>query len=144
MKFVFLLLLLCCRTTYAAIPPMTKEQLQVFHELALDLHEYVSDEEQYHVEDYWAASLKGDCEDYALWIQAVLLRRGQASQLWYVRLSTKEYHMVLRVGDWIVDSRERKLVAVCQHDYMWVGGYYEIVAGQQVFHPFIGDKSICP
>jgi predicted transglutaminase-like cysteine proteinase len=62
-------------------------------------HIYIRDIDQYGVEDLWVASLKGDCEDYALWV-----RERVGGDLLMVRTQEGEMHMVLRVDDYIFDS----------------------------------------
>jgi len=55
--------------------------------------------EQYGREDVWTPSLRGDCEDYALWV-----RERVGGELMYVRTVEGELHVVLNVNGKIVDN----------------------------------------
>jgi len=94
-KFLPIFLIVSCA------PPATVEQQ---HAAAMRHHVYVSDMEQYGVDDYWTPSLTGDCEDYALWMQE---RVG--GRLLYVRIESKDAHIVLDVGGKMVDNLSRKV-----------------------------------
>lgn len=89
-------LIFAALTIYVFLKPKTIEQQ---HAAAMRQHVYVSDMDQYGVEDYWISSLRGDCEDYALWMQE---RVG--GQLLYVITESKDAHVVLDVNGQIVDS----------------------------------------
>lgn len=72
------------------------------HAVAIQGHVYITDKEQYGREDVWRPSLKGDCEDYALW-----MRERLGGQLLYVKTESGDYHIVLDVDGVIVDNLSR-------------------------------------
>lgn len=76
-------------------PPTVQQQ----HSAALRKHQYITDQEQYGIPNKWVASLKGDCEDYALVMKAKV-----GGQMLYVRAYTGEAHIVLDVDGMIVDN----------------------------------------
>lgn len=80
----------------SACPLCEVEQL---HAAAMRQHVYITDQEQYGREDVWRPSLKGDCEDYALWMREMV-----GGQLLYVRTKDGLAHIVLDVDGLIVDS----------------------------------------
>ena len=88
-----LLLLLSCSTDMEALQHKAQRQ-----------HVYITDMEQYGVEDLWVASLRGDCEDYALWV-----RERVGGDLLMVRTQEGEMHMVLRVDGYIFDNLSNHL-----------------------------------
>lgn len=73
--------------------------LQQRHSEALSRHVYIADQEQYGREDVWRSSLRGDCEDYALW-----MRERVGGQLLYVRTQDGRAHIVLDVDGLVVDN----------------------------------------
>jgi len=73
--------------------------LQQEHYKAYKQHQYVSDQQQYGKLDVWSADLKGDCEDYALY-----MRERVGGNLLHVRTQKGEVHMVLDVNGQIVDN----------------------------------------
>jgi predicted transglutaminase-like cysteine proteinase len=77
------------------IPPNYVELQRV----AQEHHVYISDQEQYGVNDKWVVSLKGDCEDYALFIQSVI-----GGNLAFVRTKNGIMHTVLVKGDYVFDN----------------------------------------
>lgn len=84
-------------------------------------HQYVSDEKQHGVPEYWEISLAGDCEDYALWCRKELKRRGIESDLVVCYTETGEAHMVCSVDGWILDNRHRNVRRRDDLRYTWVG-----------------------
>lgn len=78
--------------------------LQQEHYKAYKQHQYVSDEVQYGKDDVWKPSLKGDCEDYALYMRA---RVG--GNLLHVRTQQGEVHMVLDVNGQIIDNLSKNV-----------------------------------
>lgn len=84
-----------------ACSPATLEQQ---HAAAMRHHVYITDQEQYGVEEYWTPSLTGDCEDYALW-----MRERVGGNLLYVSTEQGQAHIVLDVGGKIIDSLSRKV-----------------------------------
>lgn len=73
--------------------------VQAVQDVAQQHHKYISDQDQYGVEDVWTPSLKGDCEDYALWVKKII-----GGKLLYVKTRKGEYHVVLEVNGLIVDN----------------------------------------
>lgn len=65
-------------------------------------HSVVSNQQQYGVEEVWTPSLRGDCEDYALW-----MKQRVGGQLIYVRTEQGEAHIVLNVNGKIVDNMSK-------------------------------------
>lgn len=98
MKFIyaFLLLILACVLMYIVSPEPT---LQQQHTWALKRHQYITDQEQYGIPNKWVASLKGDCEDYAL-----VMKNKVGGKMLYVRTVGGEAHIVLDVNGYIVDN----------------------------------------
>lgn len=92
----------------------TKEwnTLQAIHTDSLEHFHYMSDKELYGKDEYWAKPYEnvykgvklGDCEDYALWVQAELKKKGFESKV--VRDKT---HAYLTVNGWIIDNRYKKI-----------------------------------
>lgn len=87
-------------------------------------HVYISDEEQYHVSEKWVASLKGDCEDFALYVRKELLSQNINSDLWIARTEKGELHVVLRLntdeGEVVADNRYNKLIDKDVLGYKWI------------------------
>ncbi|MCO4758492.1 MAG: transglutaminase-like cysteine peptidase [Oceanospirillaceae bacterium] len=83
-------------------------------------HQYVSDLTRYQREDYWIASLHGDCEDFALWARNRLATLGITSDLVYVLTENGGDHMVLSVEGWILDSRHKWLHRRDDLRYDWI------------------------
>ena len=96
MRFLIVILLMLT----ACSPPTLEQQ----HAAAMRQHVYASDMEQYGVEDYWIASLRGDCEDYALW-----MHKQVGGQLLYVRTEQGQAHIVLDVDGKIIDNLSQKV-----------------------------------
>lgn len=91
------------------------EKLQDVHNYALSKHTYVSDVEQYGVEDKWVASLKGDCEDYALY-----LRNWIGGNLTIVRTKGGVSHMVLIVDGWVIDNLSSTIYKVEDMEHRFI------------------------
>lgn len=79
--------------------------VQAHHTEALSNHVYVTDEKNYGVKDKWVPSLKGDCEDYALYMKNEL----GAGELLIVRTVDGELHAVLDVDGYVVDNMNRNV-----------------------------------
>lgn len=90
MRSVLFVWLLC------ACSPATIEQQ---HSIALSRHTYITDQKQYGKKDVWTPSLKGDCEDYALW-----MRERVGGNILLVVTEDGQYHAVLDVDGKIVDN----------------------------------------
>lgn len=75
--------------------------LQQEHYKAYKQHQYVSDQQQYGKLDVWNADLKGDCEDYALY-----MRERVGGNLLHVITSQGEDHMVLIVNGVFDDKKK--------------------------------------
>lgn len=78
--------------------------VQAVQDVAQQHHKYISDQDQYGVDDVWTPSLKGDCEDYALWVRKII-----GGKLLYVRTLKVEAHVVLEVNGLIVDNLSKKV-----------------------------------
>ncbi len=106
--------------------------LQTVLDEAHAAHEYITDEEQHKREEHWVISLKGDCEDFALWSRQRLEQMGIGSDLVYAVTEKGEVHVVLSVEGWILDNRFRRLARRDDLRYEWIrigrpdGRWYEI------------------
>jgi len=89
--------------------------LQLEHYKAYKNHTYVSDEAQYSKLDAWKPSLKGDCEDYALY-----MRERVGGNLLHVRTQKGEVHMVLDVDGQIVDNLSKAVYPRSQMTHKFV------------------------
>jgi len=96
------------------------QELTALYENALTQHSYVSDQMQYGVREKWVASLTGDCEDFALYLQAELRRHQFNSELWMVRTETGELHVVVRIGQLVLDNRFDAIRRVKSLSYHWL------------------------
>ncbi len=96
------------------------EALSEVYQSALAGHVYVSDREQYGVNEKWVPSLTGDCEDFALYLQAELHRHQLQGDLWLVKTETGQLHVVVRAGQWVMDNRFRSLKWVKALPYHWL------------------------
>lgn len=115
----------------------SEKLLQTLHFIAQKRHVFISDQEQYQRHDYWRASLTGDCEDYALWMQSKLVLLNIPSELIWV-WRDDESHMVLLVADrFIIDNLETTILTVtaAQSRYRRVFGKWQLRNGQQHFTP---------
>lgn len=96
--------------------------LQKVQDSALESHVYVTDKTQYDIDDYWELSLKGDCEDYALWIQQELKQYGIESDLVIADITRdgeKYSHVVVNVNGWIIDNRTDRVLPRYDVKYDW-------------------------
>lgn len=84
-------------------------------------HTYVDDKKQYGVPEHWDISLKGDCEDYALWCREELKKHGIASDLVVCFTETGEAHLVCSVEGWILDNRYKTVRRRDDLKYTWLG-----------------------
>lgn len=96
------------------------QELSDLYQSALAEHRYVSDREQYGVNEKWVPSLTGDCEDFALYLQAELRRHHLQGDLWLVKTETGQLHVVVRAGQWVMDNRFRSLKWVKALPYDWL------------------------
>jgi Fe-S-cluster formation regulator IscX/YfhJ len=79
--------------------------------------DYMSDEEQWGVEEYWQASEEtlrlgsGDCEDFAVLLCSLLRAYGIDTERIYVALSVndEEYGHAFLVEDWYLDGEWRRI-----------------------------------
>ena len=115
----------------------SRQLLQALQNFAQKHHQYRSDLQQYRQTDYWQASLEGDCEDYALWLQQKLLLLAVPSELVWVWRQGQS-HMVLLVADqYVMDNLQPQVLlladAKAQHHYQRVFGKWQLQHGQQVF-----------
>lgn len=84
-------------------------------------HRYVSDQKQYGVPEYWAISLVGDCEDFALWCREELKKRGIDGDLVVCYTETGEAHLVCSVDGWVLDNRHKTVRRRDDLRYTWIG-----------------------
>jgi predicted transglutaminase-like cysteine proteinase len=115
----------------------SRQLLQALQNFAQKHHQYRSDQQQYRQTDYWQASLEGDCEDYALWLQQKLLLLAVPSELVWVWRQGQS-HMVLLVADqYVMDNLQPQVQlladAKAQRAYQRVFGKWQLRHGQQVF-----------
>lgn len=83
-------------------------------------HEYVTDLEQYRRPEHWAASLVGDCEDFALVCRQLLASDGIESDLVHCRTETGEGHLVCSVDGYILDNRNTWVHRRDDLPYQWL------------------------
>jgi len=93
--------------------------VEYIHAELLARHTYVTDQDQYGVNDKWVMSLRGDCEDFALFSYFYLVGKGYQPQFWLVRTETDELHAVLVVDGYEFDNR-RKLRLLKNSDYKYI------------------------
>lgn len=99
MKYKFFIVSLTLIFLSACSPPTLQQE----HTWALKRHKYITDQDQYGIPNKWVASLKGDCEDYAL-----VMKNKVGGQLLYVRAYTGEAHIVLLV-DGVFDKNNKPI-----------------------------------
>ena len=104
MKKLALIIIVCLFATGCASTTNTDTPEQQQHTISLSHHKYISDLDQYGVIEKWTPSLTGDCEDYALYMQNLL-----GGQLLVVKTDTGINHVVLQVGDQIIDNMSRRV-----------------------------------
>ena len=95
------------------------QSIEYIHAELLARHTYVSDQDQYGVNDKWIMSLTGDCEDFSLFSYFYLVGKGYQPQFWLVRTETDEMHTVLVVDGYEFDNR-RKLRLLKNSDYKYI------------------------
>jgi predicted transglutaminase-like cysteine proteinase len=87
---------------------------------ALNNHQYITDQAQYNIPEYWTINLVGDCEDFALWCRQELSTKGIPSDLVYCLTEDGEGHLVCSVDGWILDNRYTKLMRRDDLPYTWI------------------------
>lgn len=92
--------------------------VEYIHAELLARHTYVSDQDQYGVNDKWVMSLRGDCEDFALFSYFYLVGKGYQPQFWLVRTESDEMHVALIVDEYVFDNRA--LVKLNQSRYKFI------------------------
>lgn len=97
-----------------------QDRLQVVQSAAQREHQYIYDQDQYGVPDYWRAGLTGDCEDYALHVRQQLAAQGIASDLVYCLTERGGGHLVVSVQGWILDNRRKWVTRRDDLPYTWV------------------------
>lgn len=115
MRSLILMLLLLPMAATASM-----RDLDRLHRQAMSQHTYITDLEQYGVPEKWVASLVGDCEDYALYMQALLRQHGYQADLWVVRTETNELHVVAMVDDIVIDNRRQRAFPARFFNYDWI------------------------
>lgn len=109
------------------------ERLQAVLDAAHAEHVYVYDTQQYQRPEYWAVSLQGDCEDFALWCRQRLKEWGIESDLVFCITELNGGHLVLSVNGWILDNRYTWVMRRDDLPYQWIslgqpdGTWLEIV-----------------
>ena len=93
--------------------------VEYIHAELLARHTYITDQDQYGVNDKWVMSLRGDCEDFALFSYFLLVGKGYQPQFWLVRTEADEMHTVLVVDGYEFDNR-RKLRLRKNSDYKYI------------------------
>lgn len=83
----------------------TTTQPESMHAIAIKRHVYITDPQQYGVENKWRVSLRGDCEDYALWMRERL--GGNLLVVWQITGRKYTPHMVLDVNGTIIDNTSK-------------------------------------
>lgn len=97
------------------------DDINSLHSLWIKQHHYISDISQYGIHDKWVASLTGDCEDYALWVQIELRKHYILADLWLVKTEKDELHVVAVVSDDIIlDSRHLTVMTRDSLGYKWL------------------------
>lgn len=91
------------------------DKLQAEHSAALRKHTYISDIDQYGIQNKWVASLKGDCEDYAL-----VMKNKLGGKLLYVRTTGGVAHIVLDVDGRIVDNMSARVYSRSEMKHKYV------------------------
>lgn len=111
--------------------------LQSFHNFALKRHQYISDQEQYHRHDHWEASLTGDCEDYALWLQQKLSLLAIDSELVWVWQQDQSHMVLLVANHYVIDNLQKKVMTLTEvntnHPYQRVFGKWQLQQGEHRF-----------
>lgn len=92
--------------------------IEYIHAELLARHTYITDQDQYGVNDKWVMSLTGDCEDFALFSYFLLVGKGYEPQFWLVRTEADEMHVALIVDDYVFDNRG--LVKLNQSRYKFI------------------------
>lgn len=111
---------------------MLEKMLQAVLNKAHDGHTYVTDKEQYGLEEYWTNSLVGDCEDFSIAVRELLKEINIESDLIYCKDENGEGHLVCSVDGWILDNRHKWLQRRDDLPYTWLrlgkpdGTWYEI------------------
>jgi predicted transglutaminase-like cysteine proteinase len=110
--------------------------LNDLHHKVMGLTTYITDMQQYGVEDYWVdlsdkiernEQLIGDCEDIALTEAHLLLKAGfdpSKVQIVYCIVETGEAHVVCAVTQgettFVLDCRSENVWPIDQYNYQWV------------------------
>jgi len=98
-----------------------KKILDEVFEQAKARHVYTKDKAQYNKLDHWRPKLKGDCEDFALWCDSELIKRGiDDGEYVLCYTETNECHLVLSVKGYILDNRQRFVMNNADLNYKWV------------------------
>lgn len=95
------------------------QSIEYIHAELLARHTYISDQDQYGVNDKWVMSLTGDCEDFSAFSYFYLVGKGYEPEFWLVRTETDEMHTVLVVDGYEFDNR-RKLRLRKTSDYKYI------------------------
>jgi predicted transglutaminase-like cysteine proteinase len=124
------------QTPRVALTPERMEELRQVNEIANRTVRPVSDLELYGISEYWTLpGNRGDCEDFALLKQRLLMERGWpmgALLLTVVRDENRQGHAVLTVrtsgGDFLLDNRFDEVKR-------WYEAPYDYVKRQSSLNP---------
>lgn len=101
--------------------PIDYTIVQIVNEQVNQTLQYKSDLEQFGVHElWWIPSKFGDCEDYALLKRKLLADRNIKSSIVLAMTASGEMHVVLLVGDKILDNRYPYLLTKNEVDYKWL------------------------
>lgn len=98
------------------------------HRRVLSGFRYVSDIDQWGVEEHWhlppdVDSVVGDCDDFAIACRHLLRESGVSSRLIVCRVP-EGYHLVCAAGPWILCNRQsaprQKTELMLHHGYRWM------------------------
>lgn len=95
------------------------------HKRVLKGFKYVTDQKQFQVRERWVMPedperVTGDCEDFALACRKLCREQNIASRLVVCNDETGEGHCVLEVNGWILDNRQKSVIARDDLDYKWL------------------------
>lgn len=90
---------------------------------------YAEDPKNYKMPDFWAtpeemrAKRSGDCEDFAIAAYFDLVKAGVPERELWITVAlvrkTNEIHAVLRVGDWVLDRRVKRVLTVAEFEMLY-------------------------
>jgi predicted transglutaminase-like cysteine proteinase len=108
---------------------MMLEKFKSVHKTRLNSFLYVPDREQYGLTEHWpdreqipapGTIFKGDCDDFAHACYWDLEDMGIESNLIYCKTETGGGHLVCECGGYILDNRQRTVLAIADISYTWI------------------------